>query len=157
MSVEIRGINEALAPFKAIDSFLGSKKPMQGFCDGVGERILEKTARGEDYKSRKFKPYSKAYAKRKGSKHVNLKVKGKMLDAIKSLAISPERGKIWVQPRSHGKINADMLAQIHTTGTGKQPQREFMNISQAGISELVKKHYNDPIKELARGARTWQK
>jgi hypothetical protein len=157
MSVEIRGVTDAIAPFKNIESFLSSKKPMQGFCDGVRERILEKTAKGEDYKSRKFKPYSKAYAKRKGSKHVNLKVTGKMLDAIKSQAISPERGKIWVQPRSHGKLNADMLAQIHSTGTGKQPQREFMNVSDRGISELIKKHYNDPIKELARGARTWKK
>ena len=157
MSVEIKGIDEAIAPFKNIEAFLSSKKPMQGFCDGARERILDKTARAQDYRSRKFKPYSKAYAKKKGSKHVNLRVTGRMLDAIKSLAISPEHGKVWVQPRSHGKLNADMLAQIHSTGTGKQPQREFMNISAAGIGELVKKHYNDPIMELARGARTWQK
>jgi hypothetical protein len=157
LSVEIRGINEALAPFKSIESFLSSKKPMRGFCDGVRERILEKTEKGQDYMSRKFKPYSKAYAKRKGSKHVNLRVTGRMLTAIKSLAVTPDHGKIWIQPRSHGKINADMLANIHSTGTGKQPQREFMNISATGIGELVKKHYNDPIKELARGARTWQK
>jgi len=157
MSVEITGVAEAIAPFKNIEAFLSSKKWMQDFCDGVRERILDKTARAQDYRSRKFKPYSKAYAKRKGSRHVNLRVTGKMLDSIKSLAISPEHGKVWVQPRSHGKLNADMLAQIHSTGTGKQPQREFMNISAAGIGELVKKHYNDPIMELARGARTWQK
>ncbi len=155
MSVQIKGIADAIAPFKSIEAFLASKKPMQGFCDGVRERILDKTAKGQDYRSRRFKPYSKAYAKKKGSKHVNLRITGKMLDSIKSLAISPEHGKVWVQPRSHGKLNADMLANIHTTGTGKQPQREFMNISAAGISELVKKHYNDPILELARGARIW--
>jgi len=153
MSVKVTGTIEIKNIFKAIDDFLGSKKPMEDFCEGIKERILKKTAQGEDYKSRRFKPYSEAYAKRKGTRHVNLKVTGKMLNAIKSEAISPTQGRVWVEGESHGRIRCDMLAQIHTTGTGKQPQREFMNISQTGVKELVKKYFDDPLLELAREAR----
>jgi hypothetical protein len=46
-----------------------------------------------------------------------------------------------------------MLAQIHTTGTGKQPQREFMGISDNAIKKLTKKFYDDPILELAKRTR----
>jgi len=157
MSVEIRGIDEARAVFQSIDDFLGSKKPMQGFCDDVKQRILTKTATGQDYMSRRFKPYSKAYEKKKKQwKLVNLRVSGRMLDNISAQVISPEHGRVAVKRRAHGKITTDMLANIHSTGTGKQPQREFMNISQVGIKELVDKHYNEPLKKLAQATRTWK-
>lgn len=153
MSVRVMGIIETRGVLREIEEFLSSKKPMQEFCDGVKERILKKTAEGKDYMSRKFKAYSAAYAKRKGSKHVNLRLSGQMLDSIKSEAESPLKGRVWVEGTPHGKIRSDMLANIHTTGTGKQPQREFMNISQAGIKELTKKCFDDPLLELARKAR----
>jgi hypothetical protein len=157
MSIKVTGTIEVQNVFRSIDEFLGSKEPMEKFCEGIKERILQKTAEGKDYKSRKFKAYSKAYAKRKGTTHVDLKVTGKMLGALKSKATSPTQGRVWIEGESHGRICCDMLAQIHTTGTGKQPQREFMNISQTGVKELTKKHFNDPLLELARATRTWKK
>lgn len=153
MSVKVIGIIETRGVLREIEEFLSSKKPMQEFCDGIKERILRLTAAGKDYKNRNFKPYCEQYAKRKRSEHVDLNLSGLMLESMRSQAESPLRGRVWIEGTPHGKIRSDMLANIHTTGTGKQPRREFMNISQAGIKELTKKCFDDPLLELAKKAR----
>lgn len=84
-----------------------------------------------------------------------------MFSAIKTEVKSPRHGAIYVSPQQEaanyatgqGAIKTDMLAQIHNTGTWKQPRRVFMNLSKNAIKDLKKKHIDDPLLELARGAR----
>jgi hypothetical protein len=158
MSVKITGIAEAKRTFEEIEKFLASPKPMQGIVDDIAKEIKVKTARGVDYMGRSFKPYSKRYAEKKrgmtATGRPNLKLSGTMMGAIKTEVIDPRHGVVTVAPAAEkGRANAQFLAQIHTLGTGKQPQREFVNIALAAVKRLTKKHYDDGILELARAVR----
>jgi hypothetical protein len=159
MSVKITGVAEVKQKFAAIEAFLASTKPMEGIVADIKDIILIKTSSGLDYMGRGFKPYSKAYAERKkgmtATGRPNLKLSGTMLDALKTEVIDARHGAVFVASVGEPGSNAqsDMLAQIHTTGTGKQPQREFMAISDNAVKKLAKKYYDDPILELAKGLR----
>jgi len=158
MSVKTTGIAEVKQRLAGIEAFLASPKPMEGMVKDVKDTVLMKTASGLDYMGRSFKPYSKAYAKKKmgmtSTGRPNLKATGTMLDAIKTEVKDPRHGAVFVSAASEkGGANSDMLAQIHTTGTGKQPRREFMGISDSAVKKLSKKHYDDKILELVKGAR----
>jgi hypothetical protein len=159
MSVKITGVAEVKRQFAAIEAFLASTKPMEGIVAEIKDIILIKTSSGLDYMGRSFMPYSKAYKKKKtgmtATGRPNLKLSGTMLDAIKTEVKDARHGAVFVasvgEPK--GRANSDMLAQIHTTGTGKQPQREFMAISDNAVKKLAKKYYDDPILELAKELR----
>ena len=159
MSVKITGIAAVKHQFAAIEGFLASTKPMEGIVADIKTLILVKTASGLDYMGRSFMPYSKAYKKKKtgmtATGRPNLKLSGTMLDAIKTEVKDARHGAVFVasvgEPK--GRANSDMLAQIHTTGTGKQPTREFMNLASSAVKKLTKKHYDDPIGALAKAAR----
>lgn len=49
--------------------------------------IINRTLSGKDAKMKSFKPYSKEYAKAKGSKKVNLTASGAMLQAVSNKRI----------------------------------------------------------------------
>ena len=157
MTVEIKGANELIAVFREIEDFLKDEKPMQGIVDDIADLVQTKTEKGLDYRSRKFEPYSPAYAKKKGTSRANLKDTGKMLDAIDTKVLNANHGKVFVESRSYtgkGKrARTDMVAQIHNTGTGKQPEREFMNITPSALKKLKKKHYDDPLLKITRKTR----
>lgn len=152
----IEGIDEVRRQLREIDHFLGSNKPMKNICKDVEKRILKRTDSGRDYKNLKFAPYSEKYAKRKrvGRSSVDLKLTGTMLRAIETRVINPRHGQILITSQAMaGTIaKSDMIAQIHTTGTGKQPKREFMNVTKTALQEFVNEHYDDEIKRiLGRG------
>lgn len=159
MSVKITGVAEVKRQFAGIEAFLASTKPMEGIVADIKDIILIKTSSGIDYMGRGFKPYSKAYAKKKmgmtATSRPNLKLSGTMLGALKTEVKDPRHGAVFVAPVGEpgGGINADMLAQIHTTGTGKQPTREFMNLAPSAVKKLTKKYYDDPILELVKATR----
>jgi phage gpG-like protein len=158
MSIKITGVAEVKRMFAGIEAFLASTKPMAGIVADIKDIILIKTASGLDYMGRGFKPYSEKYAKKKkgmtATGRPNLKLSGTMLGAIKTEVRDARHGAVLVgSVGEKGGANSDMLAQIHTTGTGKQPQREFMNLAPSAVQKLTKKHYDDPIGELAKGAR----
>lgn len=153
MSV-ITGKAELQAKLRDVIKLIQSTAPMTGIVTDGEKIIRSKTAAGKDYRGAGFHPYSDAYAKRKGSTRVNLRLSGSMLRALKSKALSPLHGIIRVMPEPEPgtKAKTDMIAQIHSTGTGRQPQREFMNITPSALQNLVKKHYDDEImKILGRG------
>lgn len=156
MAIEVRGIRENGLLFRAIEDFLTSRKPMEKIVKAIADTIDDRTSKGKDYLNRKFEPYSEAYKKRKGSSQVDLRLSGKMLDAMKTKVISAKEGKVYIEARSYGgktKAKTDMIAQIHTTGTGKQPRREFMNISKSMERKIIKEHYDDPLLVFARRFR----
>jgi len=125
---------------------------MANICKDVKKRILQRTDFGRDYRNRKFVPYSKKYAKRKGfgRSSVDLKLTGTMLGAIQTRVVNPKHGQVLVTSKAMaGTIaKSDMIAQIHTTGTGKQPRREFMNITKTALQEFVNEHYDDEIMRI---------
>ena len=55
---------------------------IQKILQKVKTSILKRTKRGYDVDGNKFKPYTPAYAKSKGSKKVNLTNTGQMLDSL---------------------------------------------------------------------------
>jgi hypothetical protein len=119
---------------------------MELILEDVKEKVEDKTASGKDYRGHKFEPYSKAYAKRKKKKKVDLRVTGEMLDALRTRVINPKHGVVEIKGRRA------IIANIHTTGTGKQPLREFMAITKSGEVKIVKKRYDDPLlRILGRG------
>ncbi len=152
----IEGIDEVRRQLREIAQLLRSFAPMDNIVKDVRKRILKRTDAGRDYRNRKFYPYSKKYAKKKGVgiSDVDLKLTGTMLGAIETRILSANHGQVLIMARAMpGTIaKANMIAQIHTTGTGKQPQREFMNITKTALQEFVNEHYDDEIKRiLGRG------
>lgn len=154
MTIKITGVEEMRRQLREINHFLDSNEPMKNVCKDVKKRILERTDHGRDYKNLKFYPYSTKYAKRKGvgRSSVDLKLTGTMLGAIETKVINPKHGQVLVMSKAMAGTVAksDMIAQIHTTGTGKQPRREFMNITNTALQEFVKKHYDDEIMRILR-------
>lgn len=146
----VTGAKETIAMFRDVEKFLKSKKPMGKICEAVKGRIEKRTASGKDFSGRKFALYSESYRKRKGTSSVDLRLSGKMLGSLETKVLNPSHGRVFVKPRSYPRTRAktDMLANIHTTGTGKQPQREFMNITPTGLKGIVKEHYDDPIMKI---------
>lgn len=159
MSVKIVGIKKALQQLHEVQDFLRSTKPMGGIVEDIKIQVLEKTARGLDYRGRSFAKYSERYKNIKrgmtATGRPNLKRSGTMMNAVAARAVNARRGMVHVRSLSEpgGGITSDFLAQIHTTGTGKQPQREFMNVTDSAFKKLVKKHYDDPILEIVRRYR----
>lgn len=154
MSIKITGIEETRRQLRQVNQLLGSNEPMENICKDVEERILERTESGRDYKNLKFAPYSEKYAKRKGvgRSSVDLKLTGTMLGAIKTRVINPNHGQVLITSKAMAGTAAksDMIAQIHTTGTGRQPRREFMNITKTALQGFVNKHYDDKIMRILR-------
>jgi len=146
--ISVSGITETLRKLREVENLLNSPEPMSHIVADVREAILDKTSRGLDYMGRRFTPYSKAYARRKGSKNVDLRASGEMMDSIKATVVSPQRGEVVVT--SAGR---QVIANIHNTGTGKQPRREFMNMSNSAVRALVKKHIDDKVLEIAKRLR----
>lgn len=156
MTIKITGIEETRRQLRELNHFLNSNKPMDNVCKDVEKRILERTEFGRDYRNRKFAPYSKKYAKRKGvgRSSVDLRLSGTMLGAIETRVLNPHHGQVLITSRAMAGTSAksDMIAQIHTTGTGRQPRREFMNITKIALQKFVTKHYDDEVKRiLGRG------
>ncbi|MHB8053684.1 MAG: hypothetical protein ACYDH3_00305 [Candidatus Aminicenantales bacterium] len=159
-SVAITGIDKLRAGLKEINTFLESTKPMAGFVEGARVEILVKTASGKDYKGASFAPYSKEYAKRKAGMTAtgrpNLKKTGVMLNNLYAKAVDAKHGKIDIMPGAEpggGGINSALLAHIHHTGTGKQPERAFLDLNETQIKKLKKKHWDDPLLEMAKKLR----
>ncbi len=149
-SVNIRGLAASIGQLRRIEEFLESAEPMQKLVEEVKRIILRKTARGVDYMGKKFKPYSEAYAKRKGvsAGSVDLRRTGEMLDSILTEVLSPHHGRVSVKGRM------ELIAYFHNMGTagGKIPQRMFMNLSDTAKRDLLKKYFDDEImKILGRG------
>ena len=142
MTITVRGIRESASIFRNVEAFLQSTRPMEGIVKDIEEGIEKKTRTGKDYRGRKFAPYSAQYKKRKKKAKVDLRDTGEMLDSMKSKVINPKHGVVEIRGKR------EIIAQIHTTGTGKQPQREFMNITKSALSKLVKKHYDDKIMRI---------
>lgn len=153
MPLEISGVEELREQLRRISDFLKSENPMRLVCLDVAERILHRTESGRDYKNRKFAPYSIKYAKRKkvGISDVTLRLSGTMLGAIEIRVVGPLHGQVLVMAKSMPggtSARSNMIAQIHTTGTGKQPKREFMNITPTALQQFVKKYYDDEIMRI---------
>ena len=139
MTVKATGIIATRRVLTNIEKFLASPKPIKAYCEGAIEIIQDKTEKGVDYKHRKFESYSQAYAKRKGSSFVNLEVTGRMLSSIIFKVLNPGHAKIFI---SGGRA---IVGGVHSQGTRKMPQREFMNISDSTDKKLGKKHFDDPM------------
>ena len=154
MTIKISGHIPTKQMLNEVETFLKSKKPMSNITKDIKKGILQRTAAGKDYKYMRFKKYSAKYARQKGQTFVDLKLSGNMLGAMKAEALSSTHGRISITPRSYPGTPArtDMIAQIHTTGTGKQPKREFMNVTKTGLQKIVKKHYDDEILKILRRA-----
>lgn len=141
MGVKVTGAKETQDQIKAVLAHFESVKPMENICNDVKDRVLKRTATGKDYRNRKFPPYSPAYAARKGSSKVNLRLSGEMLNSIRVKVIHPQKGEVRVRSK-------ELIANIHNQGIGKQPQREFMDIPETALQKIVNEHHDDVIQKI---------
>ena len=144
-SITITGVNEVTAKLKRVNDFLMSTTPMQETCDDIKAGVLDKTAKGHDYMGRNFKPLSKIYAKAKGKSRADLRDTGEMLDGMTAKALSNKQGEVAITGRRA------IVGWFHNEGgpkEGRPPQREFMNISDSGLANIVKKRFDDPLMKL---------
>ena len=164
-SVKISNIVPSRKVFQDLQKFMRSDVPMNGIIKDIKKEILRKTDRGLDYRGKKFQPLTRPYAKRKamlgrGSK-ANLKSTGHMLKSMRAWLRWFSHGVVEIDARPYpvdpktkqsSRASTKVIANIHGQGTGRQPQREFMNITKNFKKKLLQKHYDKPIlKILGRG------
>jgi len=149
--VKTSGVVETHKELQKINDFLKSRKPMENVTKNIRDDIKGLTKKGKDFSGRRFEAYSAKYARRKKSPKVNLELSGLMLRSMKTKALTPRHGSVYIEPHSYGgktRARTDMIAQIHTTGTGVQPEREFLNITKSRLQNIIRKHYDDALMKL---------
>lgn len=149
--VRIKNIIPTMKMLKGVNEFLSSKRGVEEITEAVYERILRLTKSGKDYKSRKFRSYTKEYAKRKGQNTVDLEASGDMIDAIFTKIISSRHGQVSVKASRHsrGRTPTDQIAHLHNEGTARGGKiRRFMDVPQSVLTTLIRQHINDPIKKI---------
>lgn len=133
---------------QGVKDFYKSPKWMGNITKDIKKRIIKNTAGGKDFKSRKFKPYSTAYAEKKGGS-VDLRDTGAMMDAVTAKVINPITGVVFVKAvMGSGGKNRNILASYHNFGQGFNPVREFMNIPESVTKKLVKQFLDDPVQKI---------
>lgn len=110
------------------------------------EIINQRTLDGKDIDGKKFTPYSKAYAEKKGvpQSAVDLFDTGDMLDDIERDTSSETKNTIAIS------IDEDFAATksfAHNTGEGKMPKREFFGVTRneaEQIASRIKRQATEP-------------
>jgi phage gpG-like protein len=140
-----KGIKEARRNFRKLYTAVqqGRVKAMEAGGKKAVEIIRKRTTSGKDVNHRKFKKYSKAYAKWKGTSFVDLELRGVMLNAV-SLNAWAKKCRIFIK----GTGELIKKAIVHNNGgrsgrgTGfAMPKREFMGVEKER-DEVIK-----PIRE----------
>jgi phage gpG-like protein len=106
--------------------------------------ITTRTKKGIDVAGMEFKPYSEAYAKKKGTKKVNLTSSGRMLSrAGFEFEVLSQDGRVFIRIYAEGEPKYT-IASVHNfgmrSGRGKgfqMPQREFFGLDQKIIDEIM--------------------
>jgi hypothetical protein len=144
-TINVSGLDAVRKRFKSVNDFFNSKAPVQSIVSEIKEGILTKTAQGHDYMGRNFKPYSKAYAKKKGSSRVDLRGTGEMMDSVDTEVTDPRHGRVFIRGARA------LIAQFHNKGgprAGRPPMREFFNISKSALQKLWTKYRDDVLMRL---------
>lgn len=125
-----KGIKEAQRRYRQFLAAIkqGRKEPMELGGKKAIEIVRKRTTAGKDVNGRRFKKYTKAYAKKKGTTFVDLELTGKMLNAI-SLQAWAKKCRVFIK----GTGELIKKAIVHNNGgrsgrgTGfEMPKREFM-------------------------------
>lgn len=109
--------------------------------------VLRRTLQGygvERGRAVKFKPYSKAYAKRKGQTKVDLEQKGRMLNSLRLISSSPGKVEIGIDddnaPKAHGHMTG-------MDGLGPLPRRSFLGLTEDDLRKM-KSSYKTDVQNL---------
>jgi hypothetical protein len=107
------------------------------FVSRCVDRIIERTQDGIDRGQRRFKPYSKEYAERKGVgvNDVDLTLFGDMLGSIEARFLRGQKAELYID----GTKN-NLKAYNHMTpkdDKNKLPQREFFGLTKAQMREIA--------------------
>ncbi|MCP4763090.1 MAG: hypothetical protein GY870_15040 [archaeon] len=178
--LKVTGLSKTKKKLKNFEKLL--KKGDKSFfleAGKVGVKIIkDRTEKSKDVNNRKFKKYSDAYAEKKKSTHVNLKVKNKMLGAL-SFQTLMKKVRFYIKKKSYGgkkKLNTFNRAIVHNFGAkirhGKKsysqkhlkkkdkylpvtkiPQREFMGFTSVELKRLykiIRKNVKKKSKEIFR-------
>ena len=148
MSVTIN-ISAPKKMIKDVEDFYKETAWMANIVEAIRDKIKENTSEGKDYRSRNFHKYSNAYAKRKGQTKVDLELSGTMMKSVKAHVVNPLTGIVYVKANmgSDGK-NRAVLAEYHNYGQGRNPEREFMNVSEKFKDKVVKKYIDDEVQKI---------
>ena len=118
--------------FKPKDRVLVAEKVI----DSILKRTLEK---GKDKNNKKFVPYEKPYAKKKGQTAVDLVLNFKMLPALQLL--QNKAGKVVVGFKNGSKQNAKADGNIRGTYGQKKPipgkARDFLGVPTKALNAII--------------------
>jgi phage gpG-like protein len=114
-------------------------KAVQKQMEFAKGEIKERTAEGKDVNGRQFAKYNPAYAAKKGSDFVDLRVKGHMMGSIQ-VNVKDNGGEIVAELAVTGTENLKKAKAIMTGGDGrwKAGPRKFFALSKKQISEIKK-------------------
>lgn len=132
IKARVGGIERLRAAIDAIKTELITPKVMESLCDGLKERIVDRTISGQDASGAAFTSYSPGYAKRRvrlGKKDdvVTLSVTGAMLGAINAQASGKEGVVTFVSGKEGEKARYHQVI-----GAGRQRvKRKFFALSEA--------------------------
>lgn len=139
---------------KLINNVKRSKKRLNNLdneikkiANEVKSNIIRDTASGIDVKGRAFTPYSKKYAREKGSSKVNLRLKGDMLNSMRIRRLRKNKYEL-----SFSGNLENIKASVHNKGINKMPKREFFGISKKSKS-VIKKLINNFGKKVIKVIR----
>lgn len=113
-------------------------------AEDIVEFIITRTGAGLDRYNRKFKKYSKEYAREKGVSpgDVDLIVSGDLLDSL--LLLDHSRGEIVIGYEEDDEINGK--AEGNITGSYGQPEpnprkaRDYLGISTRDLAAIIARH-----------------
>jgi hypothetical protein len=120
--------------FRDLIKGLTSEAMMKQEGKRLADDIERRTLSGRDENNRGFTPYSADYAKRKGSKKVNLTASGAMFDDFG--VVRSTRSAFSLGFRSQ---QSQKKAVWHDTGAGSLPERHFLGVPESWIRGLMQR------------------
>lgn len=122
-------------PARAAAKSVPGKVAMKKLGERIADHIRKRTRSGRDERGRPFKPYSAAYAKRKGSAKVDLTLSGDMLDDIQPLNVTDK--SVRVGNKSDKLADRAAYNEKRDSPTSKSA-RHFMGVTKAELRKQAK-------------------
>jgi hypothetical protein len=155
----VAGTIGVLLMFKLQDMLKFRDTQVFRMADKTVEAHKKQIRLGEDFEGKKFKPYSKSYAKRKGVhvNNVNLTLTGKMLDNFKRVRVNVKKNQEIQFLYGIKKNKQGTKLFLHNEGEGNMPKRSIAEDQELGeeVEDTIVKQFAISIGEnLSRMSKT---
>lgn len=109
----------------------------KAIAEAIIDQIQNRSASGTSLNGKAFRPYTKKYADRKGSRSVDLILSGEMLESIR--LISESSGTLLIGYEKGAAVNGKAEGNhLGTYGGNAKKPRPFLGIQQQELSEILR-------------------